>query len=96
MTKLMNILISAGVAGLLMLGLSSCQKTDDAADNAPAEKGSAEKVGEQIDQAAAEAAKHLNKMAEHAGKGLEKAGESLQKESKKAQENDAQAPEEKK
>lgn len=79
-------------AGLLALGLSGCQKSEDSAEDSPAQKGTAEKVGENLDQAAAEAAKHLNKLAEDAGKGIEKAGESLQKEAKDAQEKDAAEP----
>ena len=88
MMNLTKICISTFASGALVLGLAGCQKTDTAADEAPAQKGPAEKVGEQLDKAASEAAKHLNTMAEHAGKGLEKAGEALQKESKDAQGKD--------
>lgn len=93
MAKMTKIWITALPAGLLALSLSGCQKTESTADDAPAQKGTAEKVGEQLDQAAAEAAKHLNKMAEGAGKGLEKAGESLQREAKEGQEKEAKANE---
>lgn len=86
MVKSINICTSVLASGLLVLGLSGCQKPDDTAENGPAEK-----VGQQLDQAAAEAAKHLNTMAEHAGKGLEKAGESLQNDAKDAQEKSAQS-----
>ena len=93
MMNLTNIWASALASALLVAGLSGCQNGDDTSGTAPAEKGPAEKVGEQLDQAAGEAAKHLNKMAEHAGKGLEKAGESLQGEAKDAQEQSSQANE---
>ena len=85
--------VSVLATGLLVLGLSGCQKAEDSAEDSPVQKGTAEKVGENLDQAAAEAAKHLNKLAEDAGKGLEKAGESLQKDAKDAQGKDASASE---
>lgn len=91
MVKSINICVSALASGLLVLGLVGCQKTDGTAENTPSEQGPAEKVGQQLDQAAAEAAKHLNTMAEHAGKGLEKAGESLQNDAKDGQEKNAQS-----
>jgi hypothetical protein len=71
---------------ILVVALSACQKNDNTAD-----KGPAEKVGKQLDQAAAKAAVEINKAAEQAGKGLEKAGESLQNTAK-----DAKAKDEKK
>jgi hypothetical protein len=93
MMKLTNIYRLALASGVLSIGLAACQKTDTAAEDAPAQKGPAEKVGENLDKAAAEAAKHLGTMAEHAGKGIEKAAESLQKDPKDAQEKDAQSQE---
>ena len=91
MAKMIKSCGYAVASGLLVLGLSGCEKTETAADDASAQKGPAEKVGEHIDQAAAEAARHLNTMAEHAGKGIEKAGESLQSQSKDAQEKESAA-----
>lgn len=93
MVKMTGFWLHALAAGLLTLGLSACQKPESTAEETPAQKGTAEQVGEHLDQAAAEAARHLNKMAEGAGKGLEKAGESLQKEAKEAQENAAKSNE---
>lgn len=89
MAKMTRIWITVLLAGFLAPSLSGCQKPESTAEDVPAQKGTAEKVGEQLDQAAAEAAKHLNRMAEGAGKGLEKAGESLQKEAKEGQEKEA-------
>jgi hypothetical protein len=91
MVNIFRYCVSVVAAGLLVLGFSGCQKSEDSAEDSPARKGTAERVGENFDQAAAEAAKHLNKLAEDAGKGLEKAGESLQKEAKGAQEKDPPA-----
>lgn len=88
MVNLIKICMSTFASGALVLGLAGCQKTETAAEDVPTQKGPAEKVGEQLDKAAGEAARHLNTMAEHAGKGLEKAGEALQKESKDAQQKD--------
>ena len=82
MTSLVRFCVSVSVSGILALGMLACQKTETAEADAPSQKGPAAKVGEHIDKAAAEAAKHLGTMAEHAGKGLEKAGESLQKKSR--------------
>ncbi|OGB21923.1 MAG: hypothetical protein A3I66_12155 [Burkholderiales bacterium RIFCSPLOWO2_02_FULL_57_36] len=93
MVKITQVCISALAAGLLLLNLSGCQKTESTAEEAPAQKGTAEKVGEQIDQAATEAARHLNKLADDAGKGIEKAGESLQRETKDAPKEGAQTKE---
>lgn len=73
-------LMSAITASILLVGLSACQKADVAA-----EKGPAEKAGQQLDQAAAKAAVEINKVAEQAGKGLEKAGENIQNAAKDAQ-----------
>lgn len=70
--------------GVLIFALAGCQKSDTAADESPAQNGTAEKVGQHIDKAAGEAAKHLSTMADHAGKGIEKAAESLQKEPKES------------
>jgi hypothetical protein len=90
MMTLTNIYARVVAAGLLALALVGCQKTETAAEDAASQKGPAEKVGEHIDKAAGEAAKHLSTMAEHAGKGIEKAGESLQKQSKDTPEKDVQ------
>lgn len=68
-------------AGALTAGLlAACQKTEVAA-----EKGPAEKAGQQLDQAAAKASVELNKAAEQAGQALEKAGEKLQTSAKEQQ-----------
>jgi hypothetical protein len=79
--------------GVLVLAAAGCQKNDTVADESPAQKGPAEKVGQNIDKAAGEAAKHLSTMADHAGKGIEKAAESLQKEPKASDGNDTQPQE---
>lgn len=88
MMKLTNINARAFASALLALSLVGCQKTETAAESTPVQKGPAEKVGENIDKAAGEAARHLSTMADHAGKGIEKAGESLQKQSKDTPEKD--------
>jgi hypothetical protein len=82
--------LSALSLGVLVLVLAGCQKSETIADESPAQKGPAEKVGQHIDKAAGEAAKHLSTMADHAGKGIEKAAESLQKEPKESDGKGAQ------
>ncbi|MDB5763817.1 MAG: hypothetical protein JWQ21_2812 [Herminiimonas sp.] len=67
----------------LAISLAACEKSQDTA-----EKGPAEKVGQQLDQAAAQAAVQINKAAEQAGKGLAKAGETIQGAAKNAQTQD--------
>lgn len=79
MTKSSSGLMSALALGILCVGLSACQKVETTT-----EKGPAEKIGQQLDQAAAKAAVELNKVAEQAGKGLEKAGEKIQNAAKDA------------
>lgn len=74
--------------GVLTIGLSACEQKETAADRGPAEK-----AGEKIDQAAAKASVHLNKLAEQAGKGLQQAGEKIQGAARDAQQPD---PKEKK
>jgi hypothetical protein len=86
MTKSNRGITLAMALGILCIGLSACQKVDPAAD-----KGPAEKIGQQLDQAAAKAAVELNKVAEQAGKGLEKAGEKIQNAAKEAKNNTAPA-----
>lgn len=72
--------------GMLSVVLSACQKNENTA-----EKGPAEKAGQQLDQAAAKAAVEINKIGEQAGKALEKAGEKIQGASKDAQTKNADA-----
>lgn len=67
------------MAGMLFLTLAACQKTE------PTTEGRAEKIGQQIDQAASRAAVHLNKIAEEAGQGLAKAGKHVEEAAKNAQ-----------
>jgi len=61
-------------AGLLVVGLSACEKKESTAD-AP---GAAEKAGKQIDQAATKAGEQLNKIAGQAGEKMQEAGQKLQ------------------
>jgi hypothetical protein len=77
-SKTFNIL---ALAGLLLIGLSACQKNEPE----EAQKGPAEKLGQQVDQAAAKAAVEINKFAEKAGGALEKAGEGMQDKARQAQ-----------
>jgi hypothetical protein len=70
-------------AACLAVGLAACQKHD----NASGEKGPAERVGQQLDQAASKAGEELNKAAEKAGQGLQKAGRDLQDKAAEAQKN---------
>ncbi|MGH8809367.1 MAG: hypothetical protein ACREX0_15945 [Noviherbaspirillum sp.] len=67
--------------GVLLAGLSACQKKEVATE----EKGPAEKAGQQIDQAAARASEEVSKAAEKAGKGLQELGQKLEKEAQEAQ-----------
>ena len=66
----------ASLAGFL----AACEKTETAA-----EKGPAERAGQQLDQAAARAGDELSKAAEVAGKGLQKLGQKIQNEAEQAQ-----------
>ncbi len=67
-------------AVVLMIGLAGCQKKEPLA-----EKGPAEKAGQQIDQAAAKARDETSKATEKAGQQIEKAGEKIQDAAKDAQ-----------
>lgn len=67
----------------LVIGAAGCQKHD----SANADKGPAERVGQQLDQAAARAGEELNKAAEKAGEGMQKAGRELQDKAAEAQKN---------
>ena len=70
--------------GLVATGLMGCQKQD----TAEAEKGPAEKAGQQIDQAAARAGEELSKAAEKAGEGLQELGRKIQDTARQAQDSD--------
>lgn len=59
-------------AGVCFVSLTACQKQETA------EKGPAEKAGQQIDQAATRAGEELNKAAEKVGKGLQEFGQKIQ------------------
>lgn len=61
----------------------ACQKQEATSD----EKGPAERVGQQFDQAAARAGEQLNKAAEKVGQGLQEAGRQLQDKAAEAQKN---------
>jgi hypothetical protein len=87
MTKRNTNLALAGACIALAAVLAGCQKNEPTAD-----KGPAERAGQQLDQAASKAAVQLNKVAEEAGKGLAKAGENLQGAAKDAQSKNAQTP----
>lgn len=67
----------------LTVSISACQKHDTASGD----KGPAERVGQQLDQAASKAGEELNKAAEKAGQGLQKAGRELQDKAADAQKN---------
>jgi hypothetical protein len=73
--------ISLIALGMLILGLSGCEKNQSVAE----EKGPAEKAGKQLDQAAARASEELSKVAEKAGKSLQEIGQKLQNEAQEAQ-----------
>lgn len=73
--------ISLIALGVLIFGLSGCEKNQTAAK----EKGPAEKAGQQLDHAAARASEELSKVAEKAGKGLQAIGQKLQNEAQEAQ-----------
>lgn len=76
-----NSIRAALVAGVLITGLSACEKRETAAEGA----GPAERAGQQIDQAAKRAGEELNKVAEKAGKGLQEAGAKLEDKAQEAQ-----------
>lgn len=67
----------------LITFLAACQKQDTASG----EKGPAEQVGQQLDQATARAGEQLNKAAKKAGQGLQEAGRQLQDKAAEAQKN---------
>ena len=73
--------VSVVAMGVLLAGLSACEKQEVASE----EKGPAEKAGQQVDQAAARASEELNKVAEKTGKGLQELGRKLQNEAQEAQ-----------
>lgn len=75
-----NRITGAVVIAACLFILGGCQQKQEAAD-----KGPAERAGEQIDKAAVRAGEELNKAGETIGKGLEKAGEKLQNASREAQ-----------
>jgi hypothetical protein len=90
---------------LAMLGLSACEKVENAAAKGPAESAGAKLdafagkaaaelkvLGEKakIDEFAGKAAVELNKLGEKAGQGLEKAGSSMQNAARDAQERGEQ------
>ena len=64
----------------LMTSLAACQKNE-----VVAEKGPAEKAGQQLDQAMIKASEQLSKAAEQAGKELQAAGEKIQSAAQEAQ-----------
>jgi len=78
--------LSLMAIGLLVVQLSACEKTDVASD----EKGPAEKVGQQLDQAASRAGEEINKAAEKAGKGLQELGQKLQNEAQQERQGQKQ------
>lgn len=82
----MSIRVSTVIAlsTVLVFGLAACQKTESTAE------GPAEKVGQQLDQAASKAAVHINAIAEKAGQGLSKAGDQIEETAKEARENNAE------
>jgi hypothetical protein len=53
-----------------LMGLVACQRQEGTA-----EKGAAQKAGEQIDRATTQAGENLNKAGEQVGKAMQKAGE---------------------
>lgn len=81
MLKPAKSVVSLVMLGVLLAGLSACEKKEVVAD----EKGPAERAGQQIDQATARASEELNKVAEKTGKGLQEMGQKLQNEAQEAQ-----------
>ena len=75
--------LSLTVIACLAIGMTGCQKHDSASGD----KGPAERVGQQLDQAASRAGEELNKAAEKAGQGMQKAGKELQDKAAEAQKN---------
>lgn len=63
--------------------LTACQKQEVTRG----EKGPAEQIGQQFDQAAARAGEQLNKAAEKVGQSLQEAGRQLQDKAAEAQKN---------
>lgn len=76
-----NLVRAVLAAGVLIAGLSACEKQETAAEG----KGPAERAGQHIDQAAKRAGEELNKVAEKAGKGLQEAGAKLEDKAQEAQ-----------
>jgi hypothetical protein len=66
--------------GILLAGLSACEKHEAAADG----KGPAERAGQQLDHAASRAGEELNKAAEKAGEGMQSMGQKLQDKAEEA------------
>lgn len=74
--------------GILIGGLSACQKKEAVSDA----KGPAEQAGQQIDKAAEKAGAELNKAAEKAGETMQQLGQKLQNEAQQAQKSQEGAP----
>jgi hypothetical protein len=68
MTKISRSVIAALVLGVLVAGLSGCQKKE----------GPAERAGKEIDKAVEKSGQQINKGVDKAGEKLEKAGEKMQ------------------
>lgn len=81
MFKSVKAVAAIAFSGLMIAGLSACEKKEVAAEG----EGPAEKAGQQIDQATARAAEELNKVAEKTGKGLQEMGQKIQNEAQEAQ-----------
>lgn len=82
--KINNVFTSLFVAAVLVTAIAGCKKPETVA-----EKGPAEKAGQQLDQAAAKAGEKLNEVANKAGQQMEKAGEKIQGAAKDAMQSNA-------
>lgn len=83
MIKPMKTAASWLALGFLLSGLVACERRET-----PTSEGPAERVGQQLDQAAARAGEELNKVAEKAGQGMQALGEKLENKAQDAQQKE--------
>ncbi|MDD2540251.1 MAG: Rv0909 family putative TA system antitoxin [Desulfuromonadaceae bacterium] len=67
MTKIGKWIISAAILGILIAGLSGCEK----------EKGPMERAGQKMDNAIEKTGEQVDKATQKTGEGLEKAGDKI-------------------
>lgn len=82
--KFTNVVTPLFATAVVMIALAGCKKVEPVA-----EKGPAEKAGQQLDQAAAKAGVKINEVANKAGQQMEKAGEKIQAAAKDAMSSNA-------